>query len=56
MRDSSGYHGLDQAWEYEDELPDELVRVLEDKDPAMIMSILYQLREENEGDSTEEDL
>ncbi|MNS17320.1 hypothetical protein D3C71_881620 [compost metagenome] len=56
VRDSSGYHGLDQAWEYEYSLPYDLVRALEDQDPMKIMSVLHELSQDLEGDSPEEDL
>lgn len=39
-KDAFGYHGLDQAWEYEKTLPDDLVLALEERDPMLIMDEL----------------
>ncbi|MEC0225925.1 hypothetical protein [Paenibacillus alba] len=39
-KDDSGYHGLDKSWEYETDLPDDVVEALEDGDQLVIMDAL----------------
>lgn len=40
VKTDSGYEGKDQAWEYEDSIPDNLAYALEDRDPLQIMELL----------------
>lgn len=40
VKTDGGYEGKDQAWEYEDSIPDDLAYALEDRDPLQIMNVL----------------
>jgi len=57
VRDRTGSHGLQQSWEYEEEVPDNLVEALEDMSSGLhnAMYGLYGYEHSDDADDEEED-